>query len=191
MRGLTSNSQMMSTLSAAIEVPRRNGVLVGLASLAVAAGAFAAHAPRAYAFVAAAMAPVLIVVSASDLERRIIPNKIVLPASALALAAQIAISPGHTGRFLLAGVAACAVFAIPSLINPALMGMGDAKLALLIGFGLGQRVVTALVISCLAVLPVAVFMMVKNGVRKATLPFGPFLALGALVVLIAPLLNGS
>ena len=182
---------MMSTVSAPIDVRRRAEAVIGLTSLAFAALALAAHLPRAYAFVAAGLASVLVVVSASDLERRIIPNKIVLPASVLVLAAQIAISPGHAGWFVLAGVGACAVFLIPSLINPAIMGMGDAKLALLIGFGLGQRVVAALVTSCLAVLPVAVFMMLKNGVRKATIPFGPFLALGALVVIIAPLFTGS
>jgi prepilin signal peptidase PulO-like enzyme (type II secretory pathway) len=161
--------------------------------LPVAAAAFAAHAPGAYAFVAAVIAVVLVVVTATDLERRIIPNKVVLPATAVVLCCQIAITPSRALHWLCFACAAAAVFLIPNLINRALMGMGDAKLALLLGAGLGWGAVTAFLIAFTAVFPVALFILLRDGwkARTSSLPFGPFIAFGALIVLIAPLVTGS
>jgi leader peptidase (prepilin peptidase)/N-methyltransferase len=75
---------------------------------------------------------------------------------------------------------------IPNLINRSLMGMGDVKLAVLLGAGLGWGVVGAVTVAFLSMFPVALGTLIRGGLaaRKTTLPFGPFLALGGLVILI-------
>jgi prepilin signal peptidase PulO-like enzyme (type II secretory pathway) len=66
--------------------------------------------------------------------------------------------------------------------------MGDVKLVLLIGVVLGYSVVNAVLIAFLCVFPVTLLMLVRHGLaaRKATIPLGPFLSLGALIVLLLP-----
>ncbi|MFL5864614.1 MAG: prepilin peptidase [Solirubrobacteraceae bacterium] len=183
----------MSAVSARLDLQLRHSALVaGLAAL-FAALAFAAQAPDAYALIAAFMAAVLVVVTATDLDRRIIPNRVVLPATAIVLCGQIAISPARVGHWVAFGCAAAAFFLVPSLINRSLVGMGDAKLALLLGVGLGRGVIPALVLAFAALFPVALFTLIRGGwqARGSSLPFGPFLAFGALAVLIAPMFTGS
>jgi leader peptidase (prepilin peptidase) / N-methyltransferase len=134
------------------------------------------------------MAAVLVVLAATDLERRIIPNRVVVPAGILILVANIALSPDRAAEFAIAASAATVFFLVPNLISPKLMGMGDVKLALLLGAALGWGVVSAVMMAYLAVFPVAVAMLIRGGfaARKGALPFGPFLAAGALVMLILP-----
>jgi prepilin signal peptidase PulO-like enzyme (type II secretory pathway) len=139
--------------------------------------------------VAAFTAAVLVVVSAIDLERGIIPNRIVLPAAALALTMQVALFPDRAVEWALAGVLGAAVFAVPHLFRRDWIGMGDVKLVLFIGVALGSGIVNAVAIAFLCVFPVALLMLVRNGLaaRKATIPLGPFLSLGALIVLLLPI----
>jgi leader peptidase (prepilin peptidase) / N-methyltransferase len=160
---------------------------VGLATLAFTS--YSAPAPGA---IAAFIAAILVVIAAIDLERRIIPNRVVLPATALVLAARVAVSPSHTADYVLAAIGAGLVFLIPNLINRSAMGMGDVKLAVFLGAGLGRGVVGAIVVAFISVFPFAVGALIRGGLaaRKSTLPFGPFLALGGLVVLIVPRLVG-
>lgn len=167
-------------------------VLVAVIATAFGAVAFAATPLGAEAILAAFTAGVLVVLAATDLEHRIIPNRIVLPAILIALVANIAISPGHSSEFLLATVAIGVVFLIPSLINASLMGMGDVKLMMLLGASLGSGVVGAVMIAFFCVFPFALGTLIRGGrsARTATLPFGPFLAVGGLVILIAPHLLG-
>jgi leader peptidase (prepilin peptidase)/N-methyltransferase len=154
--------------------------------------AFAVMAPG-HAVVAAATAATLVVLSAIDIERGIIPNRIVLPAAALVLVMQIALFPDHAPEWALAALAAAVFFIVPHLFSRSWMGMGDVKLALLLGAALGWQVAGAIVLAFLCVFPVAVLVLVRGGLsaRKATLPFGPFLALGALITLFGPSLAGS
>jgi leader peptidase (prepilin peptidase)/N-methyltransferase len=72
------------------------------------------------------------------------------------------------------------------------MGMGDVKLMMLLGAGFGWAAVGAIMIGFLSVFPFALVALIRGGIgaRKATLPFGPFLAFGGLVVLIGPHLAG-
>jgi len=140
--------------------------------------------PLDRALVAASLAGVLVVLSALDVQRGIIANRIVLPASAILLLAQ---------EWVLAGLLAAVVLAIPPLLGRRWMGMGDAKLALLIGVGLGWGVFGAVLIAFLCVFPVALLLLLLRGglaARKTTIPFGPFLSLGALIVLFGPHLAG-
>jgi leader peptidase (prepilin peptidase)/N-methyltransferase len=147
----------------------------------------------AHALVVAVTAATLVVLSAIDIERGIIPNRIVLPAAAVVLVAQIALFPDRAGEWALAAVVAALFFLVPNLFSRRLVGMGDVKLALLLGAALGWQVAGAIVLAFLCVFPVALLVLVRGGLsaRKATLPFGPFLALGALIVLFGPSLAGS
>lgn len=170
----------------------RHRLLVALLGSGLAVLAFTSYPPGADAVVAGLLAAALVIVAATDLERRIIPNRIVLPATALVLAARFVLSPQTAPEFLFAAIAAGAAFLVPSLINSSWVGMGDVKLVVLLGAGLGWAVVGAITVACMAIFPVAVATLVRRGLaaRKATLPFGPFLALGALVILIVPRLLG-
>jgi leader peptidase (prepilin peptidase)/N-methyltransferase len=167
-------------------------VPVALVSALFTGLAFATYPLGAGAVRAAVMAVVLVILSATDLERRIIPNRIVLPATAILLFANVAMSPGHALEFILVVLGAGVAFLIPNLINASLMGMGDVKLIMLLGAGLGWGAVGAIMIAFLAVFPFAVGVLIRGGVaaRKTALPFGPFLALGGLVILIVPHLVG-
>jgi len=161
---------------------------VALIASGAAALAFMTGPSGSRAVVAAFMAGVLVVLAATDLERRIIPNRIVLPATAIVLVANVAVSSGRSLDFVLATLAVGLVFLIPALINPSLMGMGDVKLMMLLGAGLGWGAVGAVIVAFVAMFPFALATLIRGGVaaRKASLPFGPFLALGGLVLLLAP-----
>lgn len=165
---------------------------------AAVAGTVAAFAFRSLPFgpgalIASFVAGVLVVIAAIDLERRVIPNRIVLPATAIVLVARIASSPGRTLEWTAAAVLAAVVLLLPRLRNPAAMGMGDVKLAMLIGVALGWSAFLALAIGFACVLPAAVVLVARRGLRarKTPIPLGPFLAAGALFVLFASNVTGS
>jgi prepilin signal peptidase PulO-like enzyme (type II secretory pathway) len=157
------------------------------AILLLAASAFAVL-PFDRAIVGAPLGGVLLVLAVGDLERGLIPNRIVVPATVLVLLAQLALFPGQAMDWLLAPTVIAFVLFVPSLLGRGWLGMGDVKLTLLIGAGLGWGVLAAIGIAFLAVFPAALFVIVRGGLaaRKSTIPFGPFLALGALVVLFVP-----
>ena len=125
----------------------------------------------------------LVAVSAIDFEHRIIPNRIVLPATVLVLLANTArdLSP----EWIVAGLAASGFLFAAALAYPAGMGMGDVKLALLMGVALGKTVSVALMAGMLAAMIPGIFLFARHGkkARKIGIPFGPFLALGSVVAL--------
>ncbi len=163
-------------------IPRHPAVL--WAVLASVALSFAVFGVGARAFIAAFAASVLVVLAAIDLEHRLLPNRILLPAIAIVLAAQIALFPERAAEWVLAGVGAAVFLAVPLIARRDAMGMGDIKLALLLGATVGWKVFYAIALGCLAMLPVALVMLAREGsIRGATLPFGPFLAFGTLVIL--------
>jgi leader peptidase (prepilin peptidase)/N-methyltransferase len=135
------------------------------------------------AAVAAFFCSVLVAVSAIDLEHRIIPNRIVLPATVVVLAANTLRDPSP--KWIVAGVAASGFLLAAALIYPAGMGMGDVKLALLMGVALGKPVSAALMVGMLASLLPAIVLFARHGAaaRKIGIPFGPFLAFGSVVAL--------
>jgi leader peptidase (prepilin peptidase)/N-methyltransferase len=159
--------------------PLTAAVVVAGSALAVARFGPTAHGAL-FAFVVA----VLVVLSAIDLERRILPNALVLPAAAIVLTAHVALDPARATEWTLAAVAAAGVLFILFLVNPAGMGMGDVKLALLLGAALGSHVMAAMLIASLSVWPIAVVMFARRGraARKLGIPFGPFLSFGAILV---------
>lgn len=118
-----------------------------------------------------------------DLRARLIPNLVTGPAALAALAAGTALDPGGEPGRLAAGVAAAAFLGAAALIRPEGMGLGDAKLAGVIGLCLGPAVATALIVSLGAGTLAGLGLTLTRGLaaaRAATLPFAPFLALGAL-----------
>ncbi len=145
----------------------------------------------AYALLAAAFCVVLVVLSVIDLEHRIVPNRIVVPAAAAVLAAQLVRAPSI--EWPLAALGAALFLFVAALAYPAGMGMGDVKLALLLGAMLGREVAAALLISLVAASVPAAALLARQGAaaRKAAIPFAPFLALGATVAVFAgePLLD--
>jgi leader peptidase (prepilin peptidase)/N-methyltransferase len=134
----------------------------------------------------AAVCAVLVVLAVIDLERRIIPNVIVLPAALLTLLAQVAIAPSRWFWYLGAALGAGLFFLVLFLLFHDGLGMGDVKLAVLIGAALGSQVLTGLVFGSLAASVVALYLLGTKGMaaRKMTNAFGPYLAAGAIVVLL-------
>jgi len=140
-----------------------------------------------HGILAAGVLALLTILSAIDLRWRLLPNRIVLPATVAVLGWQVAFFPGRAPEWLLAAVGAGALLLVPALLKPGGIGMGDVKLAALLGAALGAAVLSAIMLGFLALVPVAVAALVRRGTvaRGATLPLGPFLALGAAVVLLA------
>jgi leader peptidase (prepilin peptidase)/N-methyltransferase len=128
----------------------------------------------------------LVVISRHDFERRIIPNRIVVPAWIAVLLAHLALYPHHWVEWLVSSFGAGLFFLAVVLAYPKGMGMGDVKLALLIGAVLGYAVVSALFLGTLAAGVFAAVMLFKEGssARKRAIPLGPFLAAGTVVVLL-------
>ena len=135
------------------------------------------------ALVGAAGCAVLVAVSVTDLERRIIPNRIVLPALSAALVVQTIREPGV--EWLLAALASGGFFFALAFVYPAGLGMGDVKLAAFLGAWLGRDVLVALVVGSLlgAVIALVVLAVRGSGGRRATMPYGPSLAAGGVAAL--------
>jgi leader peptidase (prepilin peptidase) / N-methyltransferase len=147
------------------------------------AGCILAFGVTADAVVAAFFCAVLVAVSAIDVEHRIIPNRIVLPATAIVLVANTALHPSP--RWALGALGASSFLLAAALAYPAGMGMGDVKLALLMGAALGKVVAVAMMVGLLAAMIPGLYLMVRHGskARKMGIPFGPFLAVGSVVAL--------
>jgi leader peptidase (prepilin peptidase) / N-methyltransferase len=139
----------------------------------------------AYAALAAGFCAVLVALSAIDLEHRIVPNRIVVPAAAVVLAARTLLDPSP--EWALGALAASGFLLLAAIAYPAGMGMGDVKLALLLGAMLGRGVAVAMMIGMVAALLPSIVLLLRHGsaARKMGLPFAPFLALGAVVALFA------
>ncbi|MCU0307348.1 MAG: prepilin peptidase [Thermoleophilia bacterium] len=134
---------------------------------------------------AAVLALTLVPVVVIDLEHKLIPDVIVLPAAAAGLAFAVAADPARWWVPVTAAAGAAAFLLILALAYPAGMGMGDVKLALLLGAVLGSSVIPAMAVAFAAGAALGVVLLARfgRGARKMALPFGPFLAAGALVAL--------
>lgn len=129
---------------------------------------------------------VLVVLSVIDLETRRLPNRIVLPSAALVLVARVASDPASWKAWLGASLVAFACFLVFALVFPSGLGMGDVKLALLLGAALGAAVPSALVLGTLAGGVAGLVMLVRRGAqaRGRLIPYGPFLAFGAIAIML-------
>jgi leader peptidase (prepilin peptidase)/N-methyltransferase len=129
----------------------------------------------------------LVAITLTDLERRIIPNKVLLVAAALGLAIIAVGDPGSLPERALAAAVAGGLLFVVALAYPRGMGLGDVKLTALMGFFLGRNVAAAILVALLAGSLVGLAMIAREGAaaRKQTIPFGPFLALGGITGLLA------
>jgi leader peptidase (prepilin peptidase)/N-methyltransferase len=158
---------------------------VELVSALLVAGCVLAFGLTFEAAIAAFFCCVLVAISAVDIEHRIVPDKIVLPSTAIVLVAQTIREPSL--EWILAALGASLFLFLAVLAYPAGMGMGDVKLALLMGAALGKLVTVALMVGMLAALVPGIYLLVRHGqaARKMAIPFAPFLALGSIVALFA------
>jgi leader peptidase (prepilin peptidase)/N-methyltransferase len=163
----------------------RRYIAVELTTAMLVAGCFFTFGLSVEAFLASFFCAILVALSAIDLERLILPDKIVLPSFAVVLVAHLALEPDRAVEWVAGSLGASLFLFLALLAYPAGMGMGDVKLALLLGAMLGKAVTVGLLLGCVAALVPAVVLLVRHGMaaRKMGIPFGPFLAFGSVVAL--------
>lgn len=129
----------------------------------------------------------LAIVTLTDLERRIIPNKVLIVGAVICLGIAIPTDPGGIPERLIAAAGAGGLFFLVALAYPKGMGLGDVKLAATMGLFLGRAVAPAILAGLLAGSIVGLALIASRGMeaRKMAIPFGPFLALGGIVGLLA------
>jgi leader peptidase (prepilin peptidase) / N-methyltransferase len=130
----------------------------------------------------------LVMVTLTDLERRVIPNSILIVGAAIGLGIIIGTDPSSLPERGIAAVAASGFLLVAALLYPRGMGMGDVKLAAVMGLFLGREVAPAMLVALVAGALYGVAIMLREGTaagRKRAVPFGPFLAFGGLVGLLA------
>ncbi|MEO7197998.1 MAG: prepilin peptidase [Solirubrobacterales bacterium] len=135
----------------------------------------------------AAFLATLATITLTDLEHRIIPNKVLIVSAVVAAALLIAGDRDALGEHAIAAGAAFAVLFLVAIAYPKGMGMGDVKLAAVMGLYLGKAVAPAMLIGFAAGAIYGVALIARHGAsaRKSAVPFGPFLAFGGLVGLFA------
>jgi leader peptidase (prepilin peptidase)/N-methyltransferase len=145
------------------------------------------HSPRSIALGLGLLA-VLVPVALIDLDHHLIPNRLLAPAAAGALAIGLLTDPGRVPQQLIAAAGAGGFLLVFALAYPRGLGMGDVKLAGVLGLFLGVSVAVALLAGLVAGTIVGIGVMARAGVargRKTAVPFGPLLALGGVLALFA------
>jgi leader peptidase (prepilin peptidase)/N-methyltransferase len=140
------------------------------------------------AWLGLALVLLLVPIALIDLDRRIIPNVLTGLGSALALAVVLATHGGDLPGHLIAALAAGGFLLLAALVYPSGMGMGDVKLAGMLGLFLGRAVAPAMFAAFVAGSVVGAVIIARMGMqrgRKSGIPFGPWLAFGGLVGLFA------
>jgi leader peptidase (prepilin peptidase) / N-methyltransferase len=135
-----------------------------------------------------ALVLLLVPITLIDLDHRIIPNRLTLIGAVIAPLLVAFTDPGALPEHLIAGVAAGGFFLIALLAYPSGMGMGDVKLAAVLGLFLGRAVGPAIFVALVSGTLVGALIIARKGTRegrKTAVPFGPFLALGGVVALFA------
>jgi leader peptidase (prepilin peptidase)/N-methyltransferase len=131
---------------------------------------------------------VLVPVALIDIENHIVPNRITAPAAVVAIALGCALNWAGEPERLIAGAAAGGFLLLAALCYPRGMGMGDVKLAAVMGLLLGREVAAAMFVALIAGVVVGLVVLARTPSadrRSVGVPFGPFLALGGLVGLFA------
>jgi leader peptidase (prepilin peptidase)/N-methyltransferase len=136
--------------------------------------------------IAAAAGYALVVLAAIDLEQRRVPNRIVLPAAAIVLAAHVALDPSRAWVWLVAAFGGAFGFFVLAAVYPAGLGMGDVKLVILIGAALGPAIVPGLLLGMVSAAVFGIGLIARHGrsAGRRTIAYAPFLVFGALVALM-------
>jgi leader peptidase (prepilin peptidase)/N-methyltransferase len=130
----------------------------------------------------------LVPITLIDLELRVIPNRITLPAAVAAVVAAVVLDIDFVPEQLIAGAAAGGFFLLAAMAYPRGMGLGDVKLAGVLGLYLGRAVAPAIFAGLILGVVVGAVIVARVGARrgrKVAVPFGPFLALGGIFGLVA------
>lgn len=167
-----------------VRIPPRD-LAIELTTALLLAGCVLAFGLTAKAAAAGIACAALVVVTATDLERRIVPNTVVLPAAVAVLALQTISHPSP--EWAIGAVGAAGFLLAAALAYPGGMGMGDVKLALLIGALLGKTTPVGVMLGLFLALVPSVFILARHGMgaRRKAIPFAPFLAAGAVIALFA------
>lgn len=173
--------------SCAAPISPRYPLVEGLTA-ALCIGAVLAHTSASG--IALSVALILLVVPAAliDLEHRVIPNRLTALGAGVAMVTGLALDPSGEPERLIAAAGAGGLLLLAALAYPGGMGMGDVKLAAVMGLFLGRAVAPAILVALLAGVLVGAVIIAEKGAqqgRKTAVPFGPFLALGALVAVFA------
>jgi leader peptidase (prepilin peptidase)/N-methyltransferase len=168
-------------------IPLRYPLVELAVGVAFAATAVVLHGDPAELALGLLFVAMLAAITLTDIERRIIPNSILLAGAIAALLLVVATDPSSLPERSVAALAAGGLLLVIGLAYPGGMGMGDVKLAGVMGLFLGASVAPALLVGVLSGAVVGLGVMVSrgSGARKLAVPFGPFLALGGVVALLA------
>jgi len=162
--------------------------LVEAATAALCAGVVLSHSSAGEIALGLLTVLVLVPVALIDIEHHVIPNRITAPAAVLALVLGSALDPSGEPKRLIAAAVVGGFFLLTAVISPRGMGMGDVKLAALLGLLLGAEVAPALAIALIAGVLIGLVVMARRAPherRSTGVPFGPFLALGGLTAIYA------
>jgi leader peptidase (prepilin peptidase) / N-methyltransferase len=162
--------------------------LVEAGAAVLCAGAVLTHETAVGIALSVALVLLLLPAAMIDLEHRIIPNRLTAAGAVLALGLGSALDPAGEPVRLIAGAAAGGFLLAAALAYPAGMGLGDVKLAGVMGLFLGAAVAPALLIALLSGVALGTVILARRGThvgRKTAIPFGPFLALGGIVAVLA------
>jgi leader peptidase (prepilin peptidase)/N-methyltransferase len=170
-----------------VQISARYPLVEALTAVLAVAVVLVKHSP-ADIVLGLVLVAILVPVALIDFDHRIIPNRITLPAAIAAVAIGLALKPSAVPEQLIAGAAAATFLLVFAVAYPRGMGMGDVKLAGVLGLYLGRSVSVAIFVGVLAGALFGAAIMARLGVkkgRKTGVPFGPFLALGGIVGLLA------
>jgi leader peptidase (prepilin peptidase) / N-methyltransferase len=158
--------------------------LVELATGALYAAVVATQDDGARIVLGLLLVTALVPITLIDLDHRIIPNRITGPAAIVALVVIAALDTDFLLEAVISAVAGGGFFFIAAVLYPRGMGMGDVKLAGMLGLYLGRAVAPAILIALVAGVVLGAAIIARKGAvegRKTAVPFGPFLALGGIV----------
>ena len=168
-------------------IPRRYP-LVEAATAALYAVVVVAHGSDVSLALGLLLVTVLVPAAAIDLEHRIIPNRLLIVGVAAAFVIGVALDPAGEPARLIAAAASGGFLLIALLAYPGGMGMGDVKFAAFIGLCLGRAVAPAMLAALIAGVIVGALVIARSGAsagRKTAIPFGPSLAVGAVLGIVA------
>ena len=168
-------------------IARRHPLVEALTAAAFVAVAIARGDDGAELVLGLVLVAVLVPLALIDLDTRLLPNRILLPAAVAAVVLGVLLDASGEGERLLAGLLAGGFFLLAAIAFPRGMGLGDVKLAAVLGLFLGRDVAAALLFALLAGVLAGVVIMRREGIaegRRQAIAFGPFLALGGLFALL-------
>jgi leader peptidase (prepilin peptidase)/N-methyltransferase len=168
-------------------IPVRYPVIELAVGIAFAATAIVLYDDPAELALGLVFVALLAAVALTDLERRVIPNAILLVGAVIGVGIVAATDPSSLGERAISAAAASGFLFAAAVLYPRGMGMGDVKLAALMGLYLGSAVAPAMLVGIASGAVVGVGLMLRHGAgaRKQAVPFGPFLALGGVFAALA------